>query len=97
MKMSKFENVIEKLKEELINKEYNFYQLDNVMTDNGFYSELYGDIVSRCIDTNNIAYVYNVDSNINYSILIDFIVTIASGKDEAAEATYIKIINISEL
>ena len=96
--MSKFENVIGKLKEELINKEYNFYQLDNVMTDNGFYSELYGDIVPRCIDTNNIAYIYNdLESNIDYGVLIDFIVTIASGKDEATEATYVKIINISEL
>lgn len=96
--MSKFENVIKKLNEELLNNEYNFYQLDNIMTDNGFCSEVYGDTVSQCIDTNSIAYIYNdLESNIDYGVLIDFVVTIDSGKDEAVEASYIKIINISEL
>lgn len=87
---------LESLKNELVGFEGDIFDLDNKMISLGFYSESDSDwnelLESKCVN-----YVLNTGQCVeDKNILIYFIVTDESRKDECIESSYINVINISE-
>ncbi len=92
------EMIIEKLKEELLNKEITLNELDKKMVNEyRACSETDNDeIMESCLNDGCINYVIPNKDNINNYILFDFETTIKASEDEYIGATYIKITGICE-
>ena len=87
--------IIKKLKKELLNKEFSFLELDNYMSENGYYS-VFDDGVTENIKSDlNVAYTSKVTNEAE--ILISFEITIDNGEDEGIEAFYLKVIDIDAM
>ena len=86
------ENIIKNLKNELLNEELNFIELDTIMVNNGFYSVLDDGIINDIKQDLNV--VYSLVETDEATIIINFKITIDSGKDEIKESFYIKVVNI---
>lgn len=80
--------------EELLNKEVSFMELDNIMTENGFYSVLDDGIMEDIKQDGNVIYT-GLESG-ECEIKITFEVTIDSGEDEGPEAFYLRVTNIEK-
>ena len=86
------ENILKTLKNELLNTELNFMELDTIMVNNGFYSVLDDGIINYIKQDLNV--VYSLVETGEATIIINFKITIDSGKDEIKESFYIKVVNI---
>ena len=86
------ENIIKNIKNELLNEELNFIELDTIMVNNGFYSVLDDGIINDIKQDLNV--VYSLVETGEATIIINFKITIDSGKDEIKESFYIKVVNI---
>lgn len=92
--------MLENLRKELLNKDMSFIELDNYMTNKGFYSVLDDDITEDIKQDKNVIYTFiDVDAagvNVGVQIKIDFEITINNSDDEAEDAFYLKINEVSE-
>lgn len=87
-------NVVE-LKEMLLNKDISFLELDNMMSNNGYYT-VSDDGVTKDIK-NDLTVAYTATDSNEAEILISFEITIDNGEDEIEESFYLKVLDISEL
>lgn len=85
-------DILKTLKNELLNTELNFMELDTIMVNNGFYSVLDDGIINYIKQDLNV--VYSLVETGEATIIINFKITIDSGKDEIKESFYIKVVNI---
>lgn len=86
-------NVVE-LKEMLLNKEISFLELDNIMSNNGYYT-VSDDGVTKDIK-NDLTVAYTATDSNEAEILISFEITIDNGEDEIEESFYLKVLDVSE-
>ena len=93
----KFYNVtLQEVKEDLINKEVSFIDLDNYLVSKGFYTESYDVDYKEIIENENINYTFITNEIIEDTyILINFEIIIAAGAEENTAASVIKIIEVS--
>ena len=83
--------MINKLRNELLNKELSFLQLDNLMTNNNFYSCFEDDIIEY-IHSNDEIFYLNIDTDKQYK----FDIKITVSDDDLTENFYLKVLNIEE-
>lgn len=83
--------MINKLRNELLNKELSFLQLDNLMTNNNFYSCFENDIIEYIYSNNEIFYL-KIDTDKQYK----FDIKITVSDDDLTENFYLKVLNIEE-
>lgn len=87
-------DILKTLKNELLNTELNFMELDTIMVNNGFYSVLDDGIINYIKQDLNV--VYSLVETGEATVIINFKITINSGSDEIEESFYIKITSIEE-
>ena len=87
-------DILKTLKNELLNTELNFMELDTIMVNNGFYSVLDDGIINYIKQDLNV--VYSLVETGEATVIINFEITINSGSDEIEEFFYIKITSIEE-
>lgn len=87
-------DILKTLKNELLNTELNFMELDTIMVNNGFYSVLDDGIINYIKQDLNV--VYSLVETGEATVIINFEITINSGSDEIEESFYIKITSIEE-
>ena len=87
-------DILKTLKNELLNTELNFMELDTIMVNNGFYSVLDDGIINYIKQDLNV--VYTLVETGEATVIINFEITINSGSDEIEESFYIKITSIEE-
>lgn len=80
--------------EELLNKEMSFVELDNIMTENGYYSIL-NDGVIEDIKRDRCAIYTGVESG-ECEVVVTFEITIDNGEDEGLESFYLKVTNVEK-
>ena len=83
--------MINKLQNELLNKEINFLKLDAFMCEQGFYSCFENDII-ECIHNNDEIFYLEIDTDKQYKF--DIKITICD--DNSIEDFYLKVLNIEE-
>lgn len=81
-------NVAE-IKEELLNKEISFLDLDNFMNKNGYYSVFEDGITKDIKADGNV--VYTALDTCDAEVIISFKITCDNGADEVEEAFYMNI------
>lgn len=84
----------EELREDLLNEEISFMDLDNKMMASGYYSVFNDGITADIKVDQNVVYTAT-DTN-ECEIKIDFEITIDNGEDEAEDAFYMKILSVEE-
>ena len=87
-------DILKTLKNELLNTELNFMELDTIMVNNGFYSVLDDGIINYIKQDLNV--VYSLVETGEATVIINFEITINSVSDEIEESFYIKITSIEE-
>lgn len=86
---------MEELKKELLNEELDFFKLDTIMNNNGYYGIITDGAVKNIIECENVVFT-NLETG-EAEIKINFdIVELADEKKEAIEATIIKIRSIEK-
>lgn len=83
---------MKRIEEELMNEEISFMELDNIMTENGFYSVLNDGIMEDIKRDGNVIYT-GLESG-ECEIKISFAITIDSGEDEGPETFYLKVTSV---
>ena len=91
-------NKIELVKNEILGKEMDFYELDNRMIANGYLSEADSGVWDNCLADGNIVYTEETDEsgNAEPTIQIFFEVATEAGEDEASEASIVKITSVEK-
>lgn len=85
---------IEELKKVLENKEMSFMDLDNIMSENGFYSVL-DDGVTEDVKADK-KVVYTGAETGMCEVVVELEITIDSGEDEGSEAFYLKVTSVEK-
>lgn len=85
---------VNELKNELLNCEMSFVELDNFMMDNGYYS-IFDDNVTEQVKSSR-SVVYTATDTNEAEIVISFDITIDNAEDEAETAFELKVTDIEE-
>ena len=85
---------VEKIRTEFLGKEVNFYNLDNFMMTNGYYSVFDDGAIEDIKEDKNVVYTAT-DTN-EAEVIIEFEITIDSAEDEAEENFELKVTSIEE-
>lgn len=85
---------IVELREELLNEEMSFMELDNKMMNSGYYSVFDDGVTSDVKADKNVVYTAT-DTN-SCEVIINFEITIDNEEDEAEEAFYLKVLSVEE-
>lgn len=85
---------VEKIRTEFLGKEINFYDLDNYMSENGYYSVFDDGAIEDIKADKNVVYT-GLDSG-ECEVIIEFEITIDSSEDEAEENFDLKIISVEK-
>lgn len=85
---------VEKIRTEFLGKEVNFYNLDNFMMENGYYSVFDDGAIEDIKADKNVVYTA-MDTN-ECEIIINFEITIDSSEDEAEENFDLKVISVEK-
>lgn len=85
---------VNELKNELLNCEMSFVDLDNFMMDNGYYS-IFDDNVTEQVKSSR-SVVYTATDTNEAEIVISFDITIDNAEDEAETAFELKVTDIEE-
>lgn len=85
---------VEKIRTEFLGKEVNFYNLDNFMMTNGYYSVFDEGAIEDIKEDKNVVYTAT-DTN-EAEVIIEFEITIDSAEDEAEENFDLKVTSIEE-
>lgn len=83
---------IVELREELLNKEMSFIDLDNEMMVSGYYSVFDDGVTGDVKGAKNVVYTAK-DTN-ECEVIIDFEITINNGEDEVEEAFELKVLKV---
>lgn len=87
--------MLNKLKSELLGKELDFRDLDNILSSNNFYS-LFDDNIIEDIKNDLEAVYTNIESN-EAEIRINFEIVYNNGSDEAEESFILKVLSIDNI
>ena len=85
---------VEKIRTEFLGKEVNFYNLDNFMMTNGYYSVFDDGAIEDIKEDKNVVYTA-MDTN-ECEVIINFTITIDNGKDECEEAFELLVTSIEK-
>lgn len=85
---------VEKIRTEFLGKEVNFYNLDNFMMENGYYSVFDDGAIEDIKADKNVVYTA-MDTN-ECEIIINFEITIDSSEDEAEENFDLKVTSVEK-
>ena len=85
---------VNELKNELLNCEMSFVDLDNFMMDNGYYS-IFDDNITEQVKSSR-SVVYTATDTNEAEIVISFDITIDNAEDEAETAFELKVTDIEE-
>ncbi|MFQ9545284.1 MAG: hypothetical protein ACLR02_09730 [Clostridium sp.] len=85
---------VEKIRTEFLGKEINFYNLDNYMSENGYYSVFDDGAIEDIKADKNVVYT-GLDTN-ECEVIIEFEITIDSSEDEAEENFDLKVISVEK-
>ena len=85
---------VEKIRTEFLGKEVNFYNLDNFMMENGYYSVFDDGAIEDIKADKNVVYT-GLDTN-ECEVIIEFEITIDSSEDEAEENFDLKVISVEK-
>ena len=85
---------VEKIRTEFLGKEVNFYNLDNFMMENGYYSDFDDGAIEDIKADKNVVYT-GLDTN-ECEVIIEFEITIDSSEDEAEENFDLKVISVEK-
>ena len=85
---------VEQLRKELLGKEVNFYNLDNFMMTNGYYSVFDDGAIEDIKEDKNV--VYTAVDTCECEVIINFTITIDNSKDEAEENFIMLITSIEK-
>lgn len=85
---------IEELEKVLGNEEISFMELDNIMTENGFYSVLDDGIVEDIKRDRNV--IYTGKETGECEIKIGFEISIDSGDGEGSESFYLRVTSVEK-
>lgn len=86
---------IVELREELLNEEISFMNLDNKMMASGYYS-VFNDGVTEDIKADGSVCYTALDTK-SCEVIISFEITIDNAEDEADESFYMRVLNIESL
>lgn len=81
---------LKELRTELVGKEMDFAQLDNVMMEHGFLSEASSGVWESCLQDGNIVYT-EIDEP---TVQIFFETAIPNAEDEIAEAAIVRVTEV---
>jgi hypothetical protein len=87
--------MLENLKSELLGKELDFRDLDNILSSNNFYS-LFDDNIIEDIKNDLEAIYTNTESN-EAEIRVNFEIVYNNGSDEAEESFILKVLSIDNI
>lgn len=85
---------VEKIRTEFLGKEINFYNLDNYMSENGYYSVFDDGAIEDIKADKNVVYT-GLDTN-ECEVIIEFEITIDSSEDEAEENFDLKVLSVEK-
>ncbi len=85
---------VEKIRTEFLGKEVNFYNLDNFMMENGYYSVFDDGAIEDIKADKNVVYTA-MDTN-ECEVIIEFEITIDSSEDEAEENFDLKVTSVEK-
>jgi hypothetical protein len=85
---------VNELKESLLNKEFSFIELDNFMSQNGYYTVMDDGVTSNIKEDLNV--VYTALDTQECEVQVSFEITINNGEDEIEESFYLNVLNIEE-
>ena len=85
---------VEQLRKELLGKEVNFYNLDNFMMTNGYYSVFDDGAIEDIKEDKNV--VYTTVDTCECEVIINFTITIDNGKDECEEAFELLVTSVEK-
>ena len=88
-------NVTE-LREELLNEEMSFMELDNFMMESGYLSTFDDGITEAVKESDNIVYCSDNGNFIDAEVQITFEITIDNGEDEAEDCFILKVLDVEE-
>lgn len=85
---------IMELKEDLVNEELSFSDLDSKMVESGFYS-VFGDGIATDVKFSK-SVVYTLEDDIDQSVLLQLEITANNEDGEIEESFYLKVLDVEE-